>query len=148
MYKSAQDHSSSQIREKLKLRSFVARDDFAKKHPHAKSFLDEAGIDLGRIREHAAHILTAGTIGSAVLLGTTPAYAQSKTYYLPEPLARVLISSGSALPSAPEPWMLKELGNLLPATRARPLPQMAPDLEKVVGKVMTNLKEKFIVGIR
>ena len=69
-------------------------------------------------------------------MGTTPAYAQSKTYYLPEPLARVLISSGSALPSAPEPWMLKELGNLLPATRARPLPQMAPDLEKVVGKVI------------
>lgn len=136
MYKSLEDHASSQIREKLKLKSFVAKDEFAKKHPHAKSFLEDAGIDLGKIREHAAHILTAGTIGSAVLLGSTPAYAQSKTYYLPEPLAKVLISSGSALPAQPQPWMIKEVSNLLPATRARPLPVLSPDLEKVVGKVI------------
>lgn len=139
-YKSAQDHSSLKIREKLKVRRNKATNEFAANHPHAKSFLDEAGIDLGRVREHAARVLAAGTIGSAILLSPGPShtnYADYDTHYAPESLTNVLASPASALLEEPQSWLVTSLNTLLPV-KSRPLAPLSAQEEKLLGKVITK----------
>ena len=137
MYKSAQDHISSQIRERLKIRHIGVKNDFASKHPHAKSFLDEAGIDLGKVREHAAHILTAGTIGSAVLLGSPQDSVQNQTHYLPETVTNVLASPPVSISKEPQVWLTSQLDVLLPV-KSRPLPHLTSQEEKMIGNIITR----------
>lgn len=138
MYRSAQDHIASKIREKLKIRHVLAKNGFARKHPHAKTFLESAGVDLGKIREHAAHILTAGTIGSALLLGAgETAYVDVKSNYDAESLNNILISSDFVLPTEPSAWLVSQLDALLPV-KSRPLPNLTLQEEKIIGKVVTK----------
>lgn len=59
---------TDQIRSRLKVRHLAAKSSLKQKHPHAINFLEEAGIDLGQIRQHSTKLLTAGAIGSALLL--------------------------------------------------------------------------------
>lgn len=140
MYKSAQDHSSFKIREKLKVRRNKATSNFAKNHPHAKSFLDESGIDLGRVREHAAHILTAGTIGSAILSSLDPGsinHANINTYTPTKTLTNILASPAVVLPEEPRSWLVTNLDTMLPV-RSRPLAHLSSTEEKFIGKVITK----------
>src|SRR3989338_3553428 len=49
------------LRQKLKLRHLGIKSSFAKNHPHIK-------LDLEQIRQHSAKLLTAGALGSTLLL--------------------------------------------------------------------------------
>lgn len=72
--------SAESLRAKLKLKSFEARNLFTKKHPHAQKFLANKGVDLWRIREHSAKVVSSGALAGALLLNP-PADIK----YLPSP---------------------------------------------------------------
>lgn len=55
------------LRNKLKLKSLEARRSLFEKYPHVKKFFDEKGIDLGKIREHSAKIITTGALTGTLL---------------------------------------------------------------------------------
>lgn len=55
------------FRNKLKLKSLEARQSFAQKYPHAHRFLAERGLDLAKIREHSAKVISAGALAGTLL---------------------------------------------------------------------------------
>lgn len=146
MYKSAQDHISSKIRERLKIRHISAINDFSKRHPGAKSFLDRENLDLGKIREHAARILTAGTLGGALLVGTGQAHAQPETSFYPKYLANTLVSTGTVSSDNPQIRLTQQLNIMLPVKK-RPLPNLTLQEEKVIGKMISKATNVPVVPV-
>jgi hypothetical protein len=63
------------LRNKLKLKSLEARRSLFEKYPHVEKFFAEKGLDLSRIREHSAKIITTGAL-TGTLLFTPPGIAQ------------------------------------------------------------------------
>ena len=56
------------LRQKLKVKQFEVRDEFAQKYPKAKKYLEKKGLDLGRVREHSAKIIGASALAGVLLL--------------------------------------------------------------------------------
>lgn len=124
---------TAQLRSKLKLRHLDAQRRFAENHPHAKAFFDDAAIDLGKIRQHSAKLLTAGTLGGALLLSAPEAHAQALP--LPQPLVQALEASGAALTSQPKQWLIDKLRHILPPISGK-LPVLDRSGEKAIEKIM------------
>lgn len=127
MDQTAQD----QLRSRLKLRRLQAENSLKEKHPHVKRFFDSVGLDLGKIRQHSARLLTAGTLGSALLLSTPhfAAYGASNTF--------------AALPASdlaildPQKWLIGQLALLLPTVHpAMKLPFLGYQEEKMAATVI------------
>lgn len=55
------------LRNKLKLKSMEAKDSLSSKYPHVGKFFEERGIDLGKIRQHSAKIISAGALAGTLL---------------------------------------------------------------------------------
>lgn len=125
------------FREKLKLRHLKTRSVFEKKHPHAKSFFDSKGLDLGKIRRHSAKLLASGAIGGALLLSGPKVYAAAP---LPEPIVRAISAVGAANEEKiddPQTWLVEKLRQILPPITDRwALPFINLGEEKVVGKII------------
>lgn len=58
---------SEYLRNKLKLKSLEAKTEFSKKYPKAHKFLSDRGIDISKIREHSAKVVTTGALTGALL---------------------------------------------------------------------------------
>ena len=132
---------TAQLRNRLKLRNSAAKTDFAKRHPHAKSFFDNVGLDLGRVREHSAKLLTVGVLGSTLLLSPPSAHAQVETAPLPEPVIRALEATTVRTKPLDDPqgWLVENLNQILPPITDRwALPFINPNEEKVAGRIITE----------
>lgn len=81
MKKTARKPIAEDLRNRLKLKSLDTRLLFNKKHPHADKFFKYKGLDLGKIREHSAKILSSGAIAGALLLSPP----NEDLRYLPTP---------------------------------------------------------------
>jgi hypothetical protein len=132
------DNTTHSLREKLKLRQLAAKQQLADNHPHATLFFQERGLDLGKIRQHSARLLTAGALGGTLLLSTPPAYAQDKeSLVLPAPLAQVLIEAGKVLPAPPQEYLVGRLREILPPiTNSQALPYLTHQEEKIIGRLI------------
>ncbi|MGA3291807.1 MAG: hypothetical protein ABSC49_01520 [Candidatus Microgenomates bacterium] len=62
--------NSEFLRNKLKIKSLEARRSLFEKYPHVEKFLSEKGLDLGKIREHSAKIITTGALTGTLLFAT------------------------------------------------------------------------------
>ncbi len=60
--------AQSNFRDLLKLKSIEARLAFEKKYPKAHQFLLEKGIEIGKLREHSAKLISAGALTGTLLL--------------------------------------------------------------------------------
>ena len=60
--------NSSQLRNRLKLRSLASETKLLQAHPEAKKFYERLGLRPGRIREHAARIMASGALAGTLLL--------------------------------------------------------------------------------
>ena len=67
---------SEYFRNKLKLKSFEVKKSFAEKYPHANKFFTDRGIDLGKIREHSAKVITTGALTGSLLFSPTPVFKE------------------------------------------------------------------------
>jgi hypothetical protein len=59
------------VRNKLKLKSLEAKESLFGKYPHVQKFFADKGLNLSKIREHSAKIITAGAL-TGTLLFTPP----------------------------------------------------------------------------
>jgi hypothetical protein len=64
------------LRNKLKLKSLEAKRSLFEKYPHVEKFFADKGINLGKIREHSAKIISAGAL-TGTLLFAPPAIAKN-----------------------------------------------------------------------
>ena len=60
--------AQSNFRDLLKLKSIEAKVNFEKKYPAAHQFLLERGLELGRIRQHSAKLISAGALTGTLLI--------------------------------------------------------------------------------
>lgn len=126
------------FRDRLKLRHITSKVEFEKKHPHAKSFFEERGSDLGKIRRHSAKLLASGALGGALLL------SPPKTEAVPAPLSEPIVKAISAVGGGgeekigdPQTWLGEKLRQILPPITDRwALPFITREEEKVVGKII------------
>jgi hypothetical protein len=119
---------------KIAQRHKEAKDKFNKTHPHAQQFFLEREIDLGKIRQHSTHLLTAGTLAGTLLI-SSPKMFPLPTPILPENIIKLLADQGIALPDDPRNFLVEQLQNLLPQ-KVSPL---SPDLEKKLGMLIEKL---------
>jgi hypothetical protein len=99
------------LRNKLKLKSLEAKRSLFEKYPHVEKFFAEKGIDLGKIREHSAKIITTGAL-TGTLLFAPPMVAKN----MPA-LANVvknLSDFEGAQPNIPQEELLSSLKQILP----------------------------------
>lgn len=69
------------LRAKLKLKSFEAKNLFEQKHGKARDYLIRKGLDLSKVREHSAKVLSTGAIAGALLMNPQ----MGETKYFPTP---------------------------------------------------------------
>lgn len=72
--------ANSNFRDKLKLKSIEAQNTFRNNFPDAHQFLLDKGVEIGKIRQHSAKLISAGALTGTLLL-TSPTGAGS----LPSP---------------------------------------------------------------
>ncbi|HBL52012.1 MAG: hypothetical protein A3D24_03705 [Candidatus Blackburnbacteria bacterium RIFCSPHIGHO2_02_FULL_39_13] len=138
MDQSAQDN----LRQKLKLRHLDARDHLAKNHPHALNFFNNVALDLGRIRRHSSKLLTAGTLGGALLLAAPQVHAQESLLHFG--ISSTLLTPDPLLTDDPKAWLTKQFQVMLPSIKNPwALPFLSPGEEKIIGKAIeraTNVR--------
>ncbi len=113
----AQDFDS--LRNNLKLKSLEARNEFSSKHSHAVSYLQEKGIDLGKLREHSTKLLSAGALASSLLLSSPSMSLELK------PQSAIVVEQDQTI---------QNLKTLLPE-KTRPLTR---EEEKTLEKLLTD----------
>ncbi len=55
------------FRNKLKLRNFEVKNSFNQKYPHVQKFFEDRGLDLARLRQHSAKVVTTGALTGTLL---------------------------------------------------------------------------------
>lgn len=58
------------FRNKLKLKSLEAKKSFSEKYPHVNKFLEEKGLELEKLRQHSAKVISAGALTGTLLFST------------------------------------------------------------------------------
>lgn len=64
------------LRNKLKAKSLEVKKSFNEKYPHVEKFFSDRGIDLAKIREHSAKVITTGAL-TGTLLFAPPTLAKN-----------------------------------------------------------------------
>lgn len=55
------------VRNKLKLKSLEVKKNFSEKYPHVEKFFSDRGINLSKIREHSARVITSSALAGTLL---------------------------------------------------------------------------------
>lgn len=75
-----QQLNSEQLRNKLKVRNQISETKLLKNHPEATKFFEKYQLRPGKIREHAARLLTSGALAGSLLL--SPALPLTATPFI------------------------------------------------------------------
>lgn len=136
------------IRSKLKLRHLASFANLRKNHPHADSFFKEVGFDLGKVRQHSTKLLTAGTLGGALLLSAPDtSYAQTQSLPVSANVMSLVTTTDPLLSTEPDTWMVERLQEVLPIIKnAFSPPFLTPVEEKMAGKVIEKATGIRAVG--
>ncbi|MCX6703853.1 MAG: hypothetical protein NTZ07_00195 [Candidatus Woesebacteria bacterium] len=99
------------LRNKLKLKSLEAKRSLFEKYPHVGKFFADNGIDLGKIREHSAKIITTGAL-TGTLLFAPPTLVKNVPGVAG--IVKNLSDFEGAQPSIPQEILLSSLKQILP----------------------------------
>ncbi len=67
-YKINRERTDSEfVRNKLKLKSLEVKKNFSEKYPHVEKFFSDRGINLSKIREHSARVITSSALAGTLL---------------------------------------------------------------------------------
>lgn len=107
--------STQTLKERLHDRQLLAKENLSKKHPHAQNFFDQRGIDLGKIRQHSARLLTAGALAGTLFLNSpTPPPQLKAPTHLPAKWTKGLTDVGLLAPDDPQMFLVGKLKEVLP----------------------------------
>lgn len=134
---SARDKAEA-LRQKLKVKQQEVRREFAEKYPQAKKYLEEKGVDLGKVREHSAKLIGASALAGALLL--SPPKGQKALPPAHEVAERIkTVGEATQTPQAPKKVLLESLKGIIPA-KPRPLSR---EEEKNVEQVFAS-----VIGVK
>ena len=128
-----QNTALDDFRNSLKLKRLEAQKSFQKKFPVAHQFFLEKGLEIGRLREHSAKIISAGALTGTLLLSPPTGSGQLPT---PTEIARSVNEFGKKEGDIlPQKELIDSLKIMLPEV-VRPL---ARDEEKKIEEIVKNL---------
>lgn len=124
------------LRNKLKLKNLETKKSFQEKYPEAHKFLSEKGLELGKIRQHSAKIISAGALTGTLLLSPPTGTGQ-----LPQP--KEITKSISDINkekdvqiNMPQKYLTDKLSSMLPES-IRPLNRSEEkNIEQVFSEVL------------
>lgn len=125
--------AQTNFRDALKLRSIEARNSFQKSFPVAHKFLLEKGVELGRLRQHSAKLISAGALTGSLLLSPPTSSGN-----LPSPIELVTgidDVKNNDTKVLPQKELVDSLKQMLP-TDVRPLSR---DEEKRLEQVINDI---------
>lgn len=131
--------AQSNFRDALKLKSLEAKLRFQKKFPVAHQFLLDKGLELGKLRQHSAKIISAGALTGTLLLTPPTGIGQ-----LPSPTEVVKSIDEldeNKINKLPQKELIDSLKNMLPDV-VRPLSRDEEKKLEVVIKNLTNISAK------
>ncbi len=133
--------AQSNFRDLLKLKSIEAKVNFEKKYPAAHQFLLERGLELGRIRQHSAKLISAGALTGTLLISPPTGVGQ-----LPSPTQILksideLSKNDGPQNSIPQKEFIDSLKTMLPEI-VRPLSRDEEKRLEQVIKDITNIPAK------
>ena len=124
---------NTNFRDLLKLKSLETQQSFKKNFPEAHQFLSEKGVELGKIRQHSAKLISAGALTSTLLLSPPTGASQLPT---PTDIVHNLSDfENKDVNIVPQEELISSLKILLPS-EVRPL---ARDEEKRLEVVIKNI---------
>lgn len=128
-----QNSANSNFRDLLKLKAIEAKNSFQKNYPEAHKFFQEKGLELGKIREHSAKIISAGALTGTLLLAPPTGASKLPT---PSDISKDINDIGNRdNQKIPQKEMIESLKTMLP-NEVRPL---ARDEEKRLEQVIFNI---------
>ncbi len=128
-----QKTANSDFRDLLKLKSLRAKENFEKKYPEAHKFFLEKGLELGKIRQYSAKLISAGALTGTLLLSPPSSVGQLPT---PSEISKSFDNlSNKDDQSLPQKELIDSLKIMLP-NEVRPL---ARDEEKKLEQVIKDL---------
>lgn len=124
--------AQSNFRDALKLKSIEAKNNFQKKFPVAHQFLLEKGVEISRLRQHSAKLISAGALTGSLLL-TPP----SSSVGVPNKIEIIknIENVDDNNDVLPQKELIDSFKNMLPSD-VRPLSR---DEEKRLEQVLYNL---------
>jgi len=121
------------LRNKLKLKSLEAKQSLFGAYPHVEKYLAEKGLDLSKLREHSAKVITTGAL-TGTLLFAPPMMV--KDLPSPKEIVKSIADWETASPEAPQKLLLDSLKEVLPAG-TRPLDRsQEKTLEQIFDRVV------------
>lgn len=125
---------SEYLRNKLKLKSLEAKNSLFGKYPHIQKFLEDNGIDLGKIREHSARVITTGALTGALLVATPN---MSKNLPALTKIVRNFTESkGNDAATPKQEKLLSSLRQILPQKISPLARTQEKTLEQVIGETV------------
>lgn len=120
------------FRQKVKLKHLNTKNEFSSKHKDANDFLRGQGIDLGKIREHSARLITAGALAGTLALSAP----NSTLALLPPPDEIIQKSKSTPIPAVSKATRLRDAMKEILPENIRPLNQQE---EKYLEKILQEL---------
>ncbi len=114
--------NTSLLHARLAQKARTAKKNFAQRHPQAAAFFEKAGLDPGKIRQHATRLLTTGALASTLLFSGSA----DATPKVP------LLSTVS--PVQLQDQFARMLQKILPPT----VGPLSPEAETVIGQAIKN----------
>lgn len=126
--------NSEFLRNKLKLKNLESKRSLFEKYPHVEKFFAEKGIDLNKIREHSAKILTTGAITGTLLFA--PPMIEKNIPSLANIVKNLSDFEGMQTGNPPQEALISSLKQILP-NKVGPLEKIQEKtLEQVFRETM------------
>ena len=100
------------LRNKLKLKQLKIKENFEKQYPKVQKYLQEKGLELGKIREHSAKIIGAGALTGTLLI--SPPSGVKITPPPNELIDKLKVSGGSLSLEGLQKFVVDDLKKILP----------------------------------
>lgn len=134
-----QPTANSKFRDLLKLKSIEAKVNFKKNYPTAHQFLLEKGLELGKLRQHSAKLISAGALTGTLLLAPPTGVGQLPT---PSEISKDISELGNnGNETLPQKELIDSLKTMLPQ-EVRPLSRDEEKRLEQVIKDTTNVSSK------
>ncbi len=132
--------ANSKFRDLLKLKSLEAKVNFEKKYPVAHKFLLDRGLELGKIRQHSAKLISAGALTGTLLLAPPTGVGQLPT---PSEISKNINDLGNSGDenTLPQKDLIESFKTMLPSD-VRPLSRDEEKRLEQVIKDTTNVSAK------
>jgi len=134
MSKTAQPIHSQVLREKLKVKNLILRQEITLKHGHLNNDLLSKALNIDKLRQHSTHLLGAGALAGTFLLA--PAH---QVHALPAPqdiVQRARTQQAIAPVVSPQKILIDSLKEVLPQ-KPRPLSRVEEkSLEQIFSDVL------------